>query len=272
MFFGSFLRGAWGASRMKKLKEVVLSGNPYCIYCGGDTPATSLDHVPSRAMFTLRGRPQGLEFSACDHCNNISGRDELVAAFLSRVSPDPETDTEKDEMRRLVSDVSKNFPDLLEEMKPSLRQSKLYRNSGFSLGGGALNCRGVILNKSINRFAAKTGFALHYQLTKRIVPKGGAAYVQWYTNYNGIQGDLPHELISFLGDPTTLMQGKWEVRKQFLYSSKATEDGQMSAHFASFRQSFAICAFVVMDTTKIEPPDTQTNEYIYRAGFLKTPE
>ena len=260
------------AGRKKKLKEIILNRNPYCIYCGGDTFATSVDHVPPRAMFALRSRPQGLEFSACDHCNNISGRDELVAAFLSRAYPDSKTDKEKNELRELVRDVSKNFPCLLEEMTPSFRQSRLYRNSGIPLDGGALNCNGKILNKHINRFAAKTGFALHYELTKKVVPNGGAAYVRWYTNYNAIQGDLPHDLISFLGDPTTLKQGKWEVPEQFLYSSKATEDGHMSAHFASFRRSFAICAFVVMDITKTKPPDGVTDEYIYQAGFLKTSE
>jgi hypothetical protein len=76
------------SSAKKRAHSAVLEACPYCIYCGGEVPAVSIDHVPPRAMFRGRRRPKGLEFASCKNCNEGTGRADLVAALLSRVAPD----------------------------------------------------------------------------------------------------------------------------------------------------------------------------------------
>jgi hypothetical protein len=76
------------SSAKKRAHSAVLEACPYCIYCGGEVPAASIDHVPPRAMFRGRRRPKGLEFASCKNCNEGTGRADLVAALLSRVAPD----------------------------------------------------------------------------------------------------------------------------------------------------------------------------------------
>ena len=52
-----------------KLKRF-LTNNPWCCFCGGDTEAATMDHIPPRSFFLNRKHPKGLEFPACKHCNN----------------------------------------------------------------------------------------------------------------------------------------------------------------------------------------------------------
>jgi hypothetical protein len=62
-------------SRAKKRAHGrVFEACPNCIYCGGEVPAVSIDHVPPRAMFRGRRRPKGLEFASCKGCNEGTSR------------------------------------------------------------------------------------------------------------------------------------------------------------------------------------------------------
>jgi hypothetical protein len=78
----------------KRAHSAVLEACPYWIYCGGEVPAVSIDHVPPRAMFRGRRRPKGLEFASCKNCNDGTGRADLVAALLSSVAPDARDEEE----------------------------------------------------------------------------------------------------------------------------------------------------------------------------------
>ena len=61
----------------------------------------------------------------------------------------------------------------------------------------------------------------------------------------------------------------WEVSDQFKYSSLATPDGLMSAHFATFRFSFAICAFASVDRSKVLPPGNVSHVITHSPGWLR---
>lgn len=260
------------AKRRRKLKDQVLAEYQHCIFCGGKTPASTVDHVPPRAIFDLRRRPRGLEFPACQPCNHGGRLDEMVAAMLSRIFPDPSAEAAKEEVQRLMQAVNNNSPGLLEEMMPSFRQKKLARRNQDKLpqGGGVLNCQGPLLNSAIHRFGAKVAYALHFRLTGKPVPPDGAACVWWLTNYQALQGDMPHQLLNMMGKPRTLRQGRWEVGDQFRYSSIGTEEGTMSAHFATFRFSFAVCAFVAEQAGKVRPPDDISHVTFHSPGWLSS--
>ncbi len=261
-----------GEARLKQKRHAqVLIKYPYCIYCGGTEDATTIDHMPPRAMFEQRLRPKGLEFPACEACNEGGRIDELIAATLSRAYPDPETEEAKKEVRKLWDSINNNCPELLDEMKPSFRQEKLARNLSAELpsSGGALDSRGPILNSAIHRFAAKIGYALHFELTGKPVPPDGVAHVWWLTNYQALKGEMPDELINMLGAPQTLCQGRWEVSNQFTFASNATEGGTMSVHFATFRFSFAVCAAVAEKSDSLRPPENIRHVVSCCPGWLK---
>jgi hypothetical protein len=261
-----------GQARLKRKSHAqILQTHPYCIYCGGTEDATTIDHMPARAMFEGRQRPKGLEFPACYACNEGGRIDELIAATLSRAYPDPETEGAKKEVRKLWDSINNNCPGLLGEINPSFRQEKLARGliDDFSSSGFALNARGPILNRAIHRFAAKIGYALHFELTGKSVPPGGVAYVWQYSNYQALKGEIPNELMNILGAPQTLRQGRWEVSNQFTFASNAIEGGAMSVHFAAFRFSFAVCAAVAENSGSLRPPENIRHVVSCSPGWLK---
>jgi hypothetical protein len=260
------------AKRQRNLRHQVLTRFPNCIYCGGGVVATTVDHVPPRAVFDLRRRPQGLEFPACQSCNEGGRLDELAVAMLSRIYPDPITVEAQEEMKQLMQAVGNNHPGLLVEMFPTAEQSRkaLRNRAQLPNDAHALNCSGPLVNRALHRFGAKLGYALHFQLTGKPVPLGGAANVWWFTNYQSLLGEVPDSLLGLLGgEPSTLRQGRWEVSGQFSYKSVGTPDGAMSAHLATFRFAFAICSFVAERVDKVRPPPGVDHVTLHLPGWLQ---
>ena len=76
-----------GEARLKsRSRQEILAGEPRCIYC--DAAPSQLEHMPPKAMFRGRVRPSGMEFAACQSCNNGTSAADLVASFVARISPD----------------------------------------------------------------------------------------------------------------------------------------------------------------------------------------
>jgi hypothetical protein len=235
------------AQLKKRRKRDFLKRNPICCYCGGLTPAATVDHVPSIQMFSLRRRPRGLEVPACEACNRATRQHEQVAALFGRIFPDGRTAEERDELQRIMRSVNSNNPGLLEEMIPSRRQEALFTESMDLLpltAAGVLNCSGPMVNRSMQIFGAKLGFALHYARTGRIIPLTGGVAVRWYSNYDAATGEIPANIYAMLGPPETLQQGKWHVGDQFSYAYAVAANSEMAAYFSVFRKSFAVLSWV----------------------------
>lgn len=260
-----------GLRRVKKLRGKVLEDQPHCIYCGGKTPANSVDHVPPKAVFDQKHRPSGLEFAACRECHDGTRLDDLVVTMASRIFPDPETEEAQEELAKSLTGVKNNVPGLLEEMRPSFRQSKKVRRLSREIGDSlnALNFDGPIMNKHIARFAGRIGCALHFELTKSIIPPDGGIGGSWFTNYNVTTGTAPEGLLEILPSPSTLKQGKWGVDDQFLYSSVSSDNGNLSVHCATFRSSFGVWVACSNDFEKVTPPSGLKALCLFQPGFLK---
>ena len=78
---------------------------------------------------------------------------------------------------------------------------------------------------------------------------------------------MPLEIFQMAGSSNTLRQGKFEVRDQFMYASRSVPEGDVSAHYATFRLSFVINALVIEDTATIEGYTPGPN--VLHPGFLK---
>jgi hypothetical protein len=86
-----------------RTRAALLADAPGCIYCAGENVATTIEHMPPISAFEGRQRPKGFEFPACRTCNNNTGHSDLVAALLSRIWPDAESEVQK-------RDVKNYFP------------------------------------------------------------------------------------------------------------------------------------------------------------------
>lgn len=256
------------AKRRRSTTNRFLERHPFCCYCGGATLASERDHVPSRQMFKNRSRPNGLEVPACRECNRFTSAHEQVAALMGRLYPDAETESEKQEIERIMRAVQADVPGLLEEMHPSVRQLK--RKSEIpklrKTGVGVLNCGGPLLNQSIQIFGAKLGFALHYSHTGRIVPKAGGVAVRWYSNVDALENALPNEIMRFMGGIKTLEQGSWNVGEQFSYAYVVSEEKTQAAYFSTFNFSFAVLSWV---SEELSDRSSDTDISFHRPGAFR---
>jgi hypothetical protein len=228
----------------KRAHAELLARQPHCIYCGGTTAATTVDHMPPITMFRSRHRPKGLEFSSCEECNQGSRIVDIAASMFSRIYPDPSNTAEEDEMVKAIKAVSNNIPGMLEEMQIDESSDVAKRtHDQFGSNVHALNVNGPLVQRHMKSFALRLGLALHFEVLHAPLTQAGSLAIRWYTNHDRATGALPDEALEFLGPARTLEQGRFSVGDQFSYQWAKTPENTGLMTFSTFRLSFAVLSF-----------------------------
>jgi hypothetical protein len=97
-------------------RKAFLIANPVCAFCGGNTPAATIEHCPPRAMFQRRQWPEGFEFPACEACNQDTGDDDLVVAMLARMDPFEDRGNLDGKGPGIMAAVSQQYPGIFGKM------------------------------------------------------------------------------------------------------------------------------------------------------------
>jgi hypothetical protein len=161
---------------------------------------------------------------------------------MSRIYPDASTSEASAEIQKYLDGVSNNEPGLLLEMfgPPEWRLDAQER---VPPGQHPLYCGGPLVTHHMETFAAKFGFAMHFEFTGQPVGTAGAVAVRWYSNADVLEGNFPMDAWDVLGPPTTLKQGKFHVSDQFEYAWATDENDTVGMFLGTFRRSFAVLAF-----------------------------
>jgi hypothetical protein len=238
-----------GQAKLKrKAHAAILAHHPGCIYCAGTNAATTIEHMPPIAVFEGKQRPKGFEFPACGPCNNGTSHSDLVAALMARVWPDADSEIRKKDLKKLLGAVANNVPQLLSEMSIGRAGQKLARKQyNLPTDVHPLRANGPLLTHYMHTFAAKFGFALHYEINGEPVPTAGGVQVMWFSNVQDVNNQ-PQVLVDMLPSPSTLRQGVKSVADQFKYSQAVVESGHL-LYLASFNKSFAVAGITAMDRT-----------------------
>lgn len=200
-------------------------------------------------MFLGKHRPAGLEFASCLPCNNGARRSDLVAAYIGRCFPDATTDDEIADSLKYLRALAQFMPTALWELKPHrARERHLMTKMDFP-EGGALNLGGPIITAHLEAFAARLGFALHFEKTGTIVPPEGGVAVRVFSNVDFLNNRIPEVILEQLSR-RSLSAGSWTTENQFFYDVLQADTGAMTMSFAAFRFSFAVLAFAYMDRAK----------------------
>jgi len=195
------------AKQKLRAHAAILADAPGCIYCAGENVATTIEHMPPISVFEGRQRPKGLEFPACQQCNNGTRLSDLVAAMLSRAWPNPTTYVQTGDAKRLFNAVANNLPDVLWEMDIGRAGEKLARKrNNIPADAHPLRMDGPLLTAHLETFAAKMGFALHYELRGAPVPALGGIKPMWFSNLQALNGQIPDILFQMLPSPSTKVQ------------------------------------------------------------------
>ncbi len=255
------------AGERRRRREQFFTDHPSCIFCGGKTPATEEDHIPSRQLFDMRQWPEGFVYPACSRCNRATKDDEQKIALISRMYPDAETAVQRDEIRTIMQRVHQNYPELLREIKPSPRRVReFYAKRGMRKPLDAISSEipllwfgGPVVASAMEQFARKLLLSLHYKETRQIVPRTGGVLWRWYTNVQAIEKELPDEFIRLLGGTRKVQRASRDLREQFDYIFGVADTGGMAAYFASFRLSFAIVGLIAIDERHLPRQPDNTN-------------
>jgi hypothetical protein len=239
-----------GEAKLKRQAHAaILAEHSGCIYCAGTNAATTIEHMPPISVFEGRQRPKGFEFPACAPCNNGTSHSDLVAAMLARVWPDADSEIQKKDVKKLLSAVANNIPQLLREMSVGRAGEKLARKQHkLPTDAHPMRANGPLLTHYIQTFAAKFGFALHYEVNGAPVPATGGVQVMWFSNVQALNDQIPQMLVDVLPSPSTLQQGAKSAGEQFRYSYTTAESDHL-LYLASFNKSFAVAGITAMDRT-----------------------
>jgi hypothetical protein len=259
-----------GQARQKQTRlQRILAVQPWCVYCGGETPGSSVDHMPPIAVCDDKQRPVGMEFIACKQCHDGTRKPDQIAGLLCRAYPNSTSPTAREQFAKILAGLRNNQPEVFNELRPSRRQLRIARSATGAMadGGGALNV-GDKTHQRIMQFGARAALSLHYHLTGNIVPKTGLVWVVWHTNERLITGDFPETFAAYLPPHQTLRAGRNTLEGQFDFSSRVTDDNRMSAHMMTFRLSFAIQAAVALDAADFLAARAKKPELFFEPGFL----
>lgn len=245
--------------RAKEQTERFLREHPFCIFCGGGTPAVGRDHVPSRQLFYRRHWPKGFEFPACRSCNGSTSSDEQIVAMLARMYPDADTEAERKEVREILAAVARNRSDVLLEMMPSARQVRkslkrrgITKPLGTSTSDVPVLAIGPKVHQCVRAFTRKLITALHYKETSLIIPREGGIAWRWFSNFDALEGNIPESMLKLLGGRPAIQRASKNLEHQFNYIWGGTPDRQMAAYFVTFNFSFAIVGIASMHVEKLE--------------------
>ena len=235
-------------------RSVAFEMTDRCIYCGGATQATTVDHCPPRAMFSQRKWPEGYVFPACAPCNAEAKDAEQWVSLLARVNSGPSLQNEEEEqaLKKLGKFLLK--PDVLRSMTLSAAKKRAAaRRAQIAVGPGETFAELPLLavppdaQRAVDYFAKKIAKALHFKHTRKVVPPAASIKHRWFTNFNHIEGEVPPEIFTIPTGVPSLKRTNVKLSDQFNYLYTGSVDGTLGMYTIEFRQSFCICVMVAFE-------------------------
>lgn len=239
--------------RSKSRREAFFRSHPLCVFCGGEKPATTIEHCPPRSLFQNRDWPVGFEFPACIPCNLGTGDEDLLIALLARLDPVGEGGNQDGRLLGLMRNVNSQYPGMLEKMMPSANEARR-RNKEFGVqpapGETHQDASPVKIpaemDRAIRTFALKLSKGIYYRETATAFPNDGCVLFNWFTNIQIVQHgkyivfDLMRELA---GDVPILKRNGTFLNDQFEYKYSIAPEKHFFALQARFGGTFGFVVF-----------------------------
>jgi len=196
-----------GEARARRSRtERFLSQHPYCCFCGGTVPATTVEHAPPIVFFVNRQRPATHEFPACERCNLGSKANDMVAAFTAVSMATATHSVEKDYADKIISGLVNNYPEVASSLKEE--GSTFVRKNGILHPAVAIRTSAPLYVKWLNPWAAKQGLALWYLYAGGALAEEGRVSVRWFSNHDLWDGNVSPNVWNDLPDAGYLSAGK----------------------------------------------------------------
>jgi hypothetical protein len=252
-----------GQAKVKKRSTAEFILNfPACSLCGGDRQTVSREHMPPRALFENKHRPDKLVMPACEECNKGTSTADLVASIISRWGYEITTHARADHAK-LAAQIKIQAPELVHEwMSVDATERQLQARAHLARYGvnappdASFAAIGPLTIRQLNVFAHKVALALYFEHCSRPLTNGGRVQAIWKTKEDFYQNGVPQELLGIMGKYNALTQGRWNTAETFEYRYDLNTAEGLFGCFVRFRQGLFVLGFAVEDgRTLIDNPD-----------------
>jgi len=208
----------------KKRREAFFREHPFCCFCGGGTPAETIDHVPLRAAFAGNVGPEDFEFPACHECNGGTSGSEQVFALYVRLCDQTDANYNQGHVKSLIRGVRNNYPDLMPDPNlPANEKRRALRHFGWERERGSfLHDIGMIavpegVGRHMEVNATKLLAALHYRHLGLSLTDDAGIVAGW--SQQGLPGVEEARDVLFSGMPQLVVGARvnTSIGDQFAY-------------------------------------------------------
>jgi hypothetical protein len=249
-----------GMSKIRK--QQFFATNPNCVFCGGSTPATTIEHCPPKAMFDNKEWPEGFEFSSCSACNNGTSDQDLIVAWMARVDFTDQSQTSDQRTEGLLKRMNLQHPNMLRKMLPSSIEARgNNRLLGITPPKGKTHTETGVINittemtNAIQTFAKKLAKGIYFMHTGKIFPCDGCLMLGWFTNVEFIKssGFIPFDVIKDVAGkiPPIVRNGK-SLDNRFSYKLSISAEIDLFVLQAMFGNSFGLMIFGATQVGQLE--------------------
>jgi hypothetical protein len=216
-----------------------------CIFCGGESKSTTVEHMPPRVMFRGKQRPKGHEFPSCERCNSgFSQLDQIAAMFAFSTSASFYGGGNNSEFIKAAMGVANNIPELYGLIDLDSATSDGLPTEAAEHGVEAITVSRNLFRKYLNPWAAKLVCAIWYEQTKKVIDDTKRIYVHSIPSKFDLNTDL-HKLIqNHFSGLHVAAQGKKDFGDQFFYRFAIGEGQRFGMFFAVFHDAIGVMGAV----------------------------
>lgn len=248
-------------SHRLKPRDVILAECPYCIFCGGIEPATTIEHCPPKALFDNKEWPEDFEFASCDACNAGSKNLDVVVAALRRLDPAHSEIDRDGRLMGLLRNVRQQHPEFIEQMvslspvdaRKAARKLGLTRPPGMTFQEIGIVRVTPEMDKAVLSLAAKLSRALYFKQLGRIFPRDGVVLASWFTNAEKIESGKVRVLDTvapLLAQGLEIKRSSRSLSDQFDCRVGFSDDKRLGIVSAVFGFVFGFVSFLDADKEK----------------------
>jgi hypothetical protein len=235
----------------RAMKAAFFKENPYCIFCGGATPATTKEHCPPSALFQNRHAPEGYVFPACEACNGGTSDDDALIAMLGRMNPFSTENNLDGKVPGLMMNANRQHPGLVRDMldlspiqaRKAAKDLNIPRPPGLTYQQSGIVNVTDHMDHSVRVFAKKLSKAMYFKETGKIFPNNGEIQLRWFTNVDLFRhGTFPtlDAFAEIAADKPKIERNRQDLSNQFDYRFSVSTDGKLAVLRALFGKAFGL--------------------------------
>ncbi len=235
-------------SKMSRKRRYIDVAHPFCCFCGGTTPATTLDHVPSKSCFPDGLCPEGFEFPACKACNHGTKRDDQIFGSYVMLLDFDRSSLDQNFARKLIrlrDGIANNYPEALPDASTAHLICKIGGVDTPRPIAVAVRTR-VAFRDAALRMGRKLAHALYYRELGKPLSKQHRLATGLYQAQDSRAAALTQFFANLLPDQT--IASRANVRnygQRFAYKSGVKDEGEFFVYAAQFGKGLIVWGIVL---------------------------